>query len=445
MERLDRSSGAWARRAGILLAVLALSACGSEVTANEAELAYADFVASLEPGPRGGWIVDTDIVIRTEESLREYFFAYEYEPTTVLHDESLGLSQGSLVVRRTSGVDRVHSESRRRSLTYCVTDDFGDDHDDVVAAFATAAASWEAILDVDFRHVAAEDDDCDDSNTAVFFDIVPSGDEDSGWANSFWPDESRANREITLGGNARSSALMTHELGHALGFRHEHGRPTSETGLGAGCVESGGRVLTPYDDRSVMHYPSYSSTCPGADDRYRISRLDTLAAQSFYDARRGTCTLAGRDICDSRGASCEQGVSVSGDRFDMCRWNAGIPLFCTVMGGIWTTADSDFARNVPGSVPAGQDAACLSQVSNLGCSAADQALCLLHGATCDRAYSTSGSRHDLCRWHTATTRAQCDDTDGIWTTRDSGFARGWPTAVAWTRDASCVTQTGNLR
>jgi len=50
--------------------------------------------------------------------------------------------------------------------------------------------------------------------------------------------------------------ILGHELGHTLGFRHEHTRP--EAGV---CFEDlNWRPLTPYDSASIMHYPQCNGT-----------------------------------------------------------------------------------------------------------------------------------------------------------------------------------------
>jgi hypothetical protein len=52
------------------------------------------------------------------------------------------------------------------------------------------------------------------------------------------------------------SGVLRHELGHVLGFRHEHTRPEAGT-----CFEDDSWIpLTPYESDSVMHYPQCNGT-----------------------------------------------------------------------------------------------------------------------------------------------------------------------------------------
>jgi hypothetical protein len=68
--------------------------------------------------------------------------------------------------------------------------------------------------------------------------------------------------------------VLTHELGHVLGLRHEHTRP--EAGK---CFEDNNwRALTTYDAHSVMHYPQCNGLNTGdlvltAEDKKGIALL----------------------------------------------------------------------------------------------------------------------------------------------------------------------------
>ncbi|MES1223239.1 MAG: matrixin family metalloprotease [Bacteroidota bacterium] len=73
--------------------------------------------------------------------------------------------------------------------------------------------------------------------------------------------------------------VLRHELGHVLGFRHEHISPDAPPACPAEVI-SGTLALTTYDSISVMHY-----FCGGAGTReLKISPNDKLGASQLYGA-----------------------------------------------------------------------------------------------------------------------------------------------------------------
>jgi hypothetical protein len=67
---------------------------------------------------------------------------------------------------------------------------------------------------------------------------------------------------------------ITHELGHTLGFRHEHTRPEAGT-----CFEDNNwRPLTPYDSASIMHYPQ----CNGTSSNLSMTASDRQGIVALY-------------------------------------------------------------------------------------------------------------------------------------------------------------------
>jgi hypothetical protein len=72
------------------------------------------------------------------------------------------------------------------------------------------------------------------------------------------------------------TGVLRHELGHVLGFRHEHTRSTA-----SGCYEDGNwRALTStYDRYSVMHYPQCNGLQTGD---LVLTSLDKSGARSLY-------------------------------------------------------------------------------------------------------------------------------------------------------------------
>jgi len=90
-------------------------------------------------------------------------------------------------------------------------------------------------------------------------------------ALAFFPNDAPAHRVVFIGPGTFAPGIpydqvgvIRHELGHVLGFRHEHIRPEAQEGMTqaekvrmekwvTGGI--GGEELTNYDRQSVMHYP----------------------------------------------------------------------------------------------------------------------------------------------------------------------------------------------
>jgi serralysin len=264
-------------RLGLGFMVSALCACGAGADVEplsfeqEEELAWQEFRASAIFEPEiNGYIVDGDITLSDEQELREYW-----------EDTRSRLTQG-LTVMRSNNVDVIWNSTARHNLTYCVSNNFGTRKAQVVNEMATATASWSARLGVTFKYVSAQDANCTSSNTNVVFDVSPSS-STSYFASAFFPNDTRSARRLlitssaftTTSGGRDFQGILRHELGHALGFRHEH--------IWTGCTTestSNARLLTStYDESSVMFYPQCRSSGTGG---YRQTEKDFVAGATLY-------------------------------------------------------------------------------------------------------------------------------------------------------------------
>jgi serine protease len=241
------------KRSALLLggvAFLQLAGCVAEevdtTSTGEDVPSFEEFEASVAREPDTGiYIVNGDEPVGSRALLREFY-------------DRLYHGEGSLIVNTVNGNDDVWTATEKRNLTYCIGS-FGANQAAVVAAFTAATAAWEAAADVDFVHVPAEDGAaCTASNPRVVFDVR------STWvplyiARAFFPSSPRNQSNVLISTTAFSglqppltlTGVLTHELGHTLGFRHEHTRPEAGT-----CFEDNNwRPLTGYDRDSTMHYP----------------------------------------------------------------------------------------------------------------------------------------------------------------------------------------------
>lgn len=219
----------------------------------------------------GAMIVDTDLPAESPA-----------EVAAILGDGAPVGDEQALTVNVVAGRDDVWPRAMRSQLTYCVdARGFGRDAAAVIAALRTATADWERAANVRFTHLAAEDGRCDRTNLRVLFDVRPASGRPY-LARSFLPSNGRSMRELIINGTALPpprpltlAGAVRHELGHILGLRHEHTRSRSNP-----CYEDAQwRAVTPYDVRSVMHYPQ----CLGVGGRdLTLTASDLAGIRALY-------------------------------------------------------------------------------------------------------------------------------------------------------------------
>ena len=269
------------------IAALAITTCTSEpASQDEEELPTADeafdsFMHTAGRIPDGRLVVDGDILVDDEAEARAYFETQlDYTGVELEHDDEFRLS-----VQTIDGIDQFWSFPNRMLLTYCVdTTSFGTNAHALVVALERAAQSWSNVVGVRFQRVDATP--CDDTTNVTFNVAQLTMDYN---ALAFFPGDARSDRELFVGPSAFTTnaggrdleGILRHELGHILGFRHEH--------IWIDCVGfdedpdqgdgENARQLTPYDADSVMHYPQCGSS---PQNGYRQSVHDYRGAASLY-------------------------------------------------------------------------------------------------------------------------------------------------------------------
>jgi hypothetical protein len=233
---------------------------------------FAEFESSTYQDLDGQYIVNGDEALASRQQLRRYYDRMVNRPVK-------GGPQ-SLVVNTVGGADDTWDASEVASLTYCVSTRFGSRQADVIAAMSQGASLWEnASSAVDFTYVSSANSRCRTSNNSVVFSVEPTNSTQY-IARAFFPSNVDSQRNILVNAASLVSSgwppanILGHELGHTLGFRHEHTRPESGT-----CFEDNNwRPLTPYDSSSIMHYPQ----CNGTSSDLSFTASDGAGVRSIY-------------------------------------------------------------------------------------------------------------------------------------------------------------------
>jgi hypothetical protein len=240
---------------------------------------------------------------------------YDEDELTVYALQKAQQREGALVFPSTAAViqpppalmgiaagDRIIRWAPDRVLRYCVIRaSFPDQkqYETVRDNLAAAASAWEATCGIAFEYVPAHDSHPDPSTPANDIDpdlVFSVRYIDAGGqfiAAAFFPTYPPARRRVLIDPSYFSAGLtfdpvgvLRHELGHVLGFRHEHIRSNAP----AVCPDEdldGTVDLTAYDPRSVMHY-----FCGGVGSpELKITEVDQEGAQKLYGPPWQSVTL----------------------------------------------------------------------------------------------------------------------------------------------------------
>ena len=267
--------------------VALLSACGveSDPVGRTGDPGDVEAFADATRQPDGTYLVD-DVVIGSTERLRAYYRQGREG------GQALAIQQGTY---RYGGF--TWGGHARRSLSYCISNAFGSHKYRIVQAMKEATRAWERAANVRFHYLSGYDGICKKGFRGTVFDVQYAS-----WASgsnawhgkAFFPNEKRELRTIYFSARALSTAglfplpgLAKHEVGHVLGFGHEHMRYDGPRTCG---YSSSLRPVTAYDSASVMHYHDCGGTGPYPSgsplNNLELTTLDKQGAAQVYGSPR---------------------------------------------------------------------------------------------------------------------------------------------------------------
>ncbi|MEQ9374030.1 MAG: matrixin family metalloprotease [Imperialibacter sp.] len=222
------------------------------------------------------YVVQSDLMYDIDE-LENYYYAY-YNDTT----------QYNKLIMDVLPSGRFNLMPHADRLTYAVVESSFPTtklYEEVVANFGKAAMEWSDILNkkVKFTHKSDLDSKLKPSQTSrkVTFVVRYFNSGGSFIASAFFPSDQKYRWKVKVDPSYYTTSvdqtgIFRHEIGHILGFRHEHIRD----GAPLDCPAESGpfEPLTDYDSLSVMHY-----LCGDAGNyRLRFTKNDILGARLIY-------------------------------------------------------------------------------------------------------------------------------------------------------------------
>ena len=152
---------------------------------------------------------------------------------------------------------------RGKVLDYCVfrpTFNSDEEYQKVVDDMRFATAEWSALCGVEFLYRPERDNDPDLELGDLAFPVIRQNGGGNTIAMAFFPNDPVDDRFVICFDGYFADppsfdpvGVLRHELGHVLGFRHEHIHPEAPDFFSPESTEHI-HLLTDYDPQSVMHY-----------------------------------------------------------------------------------------------------------------------------------------------------------------------------------------------
>jgi hypothetical protein len=206
----------------------------------------------------------------------------------------VGMTQGNKIVRWAPGVQ----------LSYCVLrSTFADrsQYRTVRENMVEATRNWEQTCGVKFQYKQNLDDSRTVTPPGVLFTVRGIDAAGRFVAAAFFPTDPANRRRMLIDPSYFNTSfnkvgVLRHELGHVLGFRHEHIRSGAPAACPGESLE-GTINLTDYDPQSVMHY-----FCGGVGrEDLAITEVDKEGSRKIYGLPVENLLYVGADSGETDG------------------------------------------------------------------------------------------------------------------------------------------------
>lgn len=197
------------------------------------------------------YVIEGDLLF-TREQIRNYLVEKSALEKRAGNSRSSKRGAGELLLNVVGGRPDYWQSRSARKLTYWIDSSMfsGNELQTVRDTLARAARDWEsACADCGISFVEAS------QRQGALFTVTQTPRPSGFIAAAFFPSSPPQQRILWIDASFFSTSfdktgVLRHELGHVLGYRHEHIRGVP----GCNFEDSNWVPLTPYDARSVMHY-----------------------------------------------------------------------------------------------------------------------------------------------------------------------------------------------
>ncbi len=219
------------------------------------------------------YIIEGDLLM-TKMEYYQYKNQRDFLPVSLNAPKLLGYKIGNKIIKQPEHLNMKYA---------IVKSSFNNiaQYDSVKNNMIKATKDWMGLCNVKFNYIAELDDLIDTNDNPDSLTFVVRKAKGTYNARAFFPDQAKELRKIKItpvhfNSDYDKTGILRHELGHVLGFLHEHILLDEDFCREASSYQT--NSVTDYDPKSVMHY-----YCEGiGTHKLKFTQKDSLGAIAYY-------------------------------------------------------------------------------------------------------------------------------------------------------------------